>query len=721
MAPDSPILAADMSALESLANGKSTLPGTPYNFTDPRGAPNLVPKWATELNRLIGRLLPVAPTRGPYYSASKMPINNPAISALLALPGQFSDMDFYYVDDGNPEALKITSGTQFTAQLAAQGWSAGAPYSIALLLAIGGDQPLTIPNLTITANVNGGYIASSVTGSTDCPGAVFNVGTYVTAGEYDGGPFFQLSNLTLTPGLYSFSFTSQPGGYPTGGQPFAGYGTLAIPSGNCVYDYSAAPVAVVGALSGTQVKMVTGPRNSPAITGYPNGLPIGLWDMGGAYPIAQAVFEYATKHTGLWCGISSLVAGAVQVPGTGALTLRLNSLSHRGDLMPWNNPVKVWLPCLAIAKNQQIVDTNGNLQTAIVAGTTNSSGTPPVWPSLTDPYFNPIRLDGSVIWCLSQFVGYIIGPAGAPQQWFPGMNVTAGQLLLFSNFANFAYAVTGGVTGTHQPSWPGTGQIVQDGTVEWQMNEVPNPAQSFNSSRAPLQNCLALIPRYSFTSLDLGLTLPTPQSPQNPGAWIERVYLHRNKLPTTKWGANIPFPAGTMLLDSNGNLQISANSGVTGANVPPWSTRIGGTTKDTSQSSTHQDTSITWLMSEIYVELGCLVCGVFTPFQNPNPITLPAPYSSPPTTYFQTQSAGQELWLPIFDTSLLVYTTKLGPQPAELLDIQARLFNMESTIVQASTQGIAAGTYAGANLTVIHWPVRASAYADLTALLNLIA
>jgi len=475
----------------------------------------------------------------------------------------------------------------------------------------------------------------------------------------------------------------------------------------------------VSGLSATQVKMVTGPRNSPAITGYPNGLPIGLWDMGGAYPIAQAVFEYGTKHTGLWCGISSLVAGAANDPGSSP-TLRLNSLSHRGDLMPWDNPVKVWLPCLAIAKNQQIVDSNGNLQTAIVGGTTNSSGTSPTWQTLNDTYFNPLRLDGTIVWCLLQFVDAIIGPEGAPSAWSANLAVTAGQFLVWNNFTTFACAVTGGVTGTHQPTWPATGQVVQDGTVEWQMNEVPNPAQAFDASRAPLQNCLALIPRYPFTSLDLGVTLPSTQPPQNTGAWIECVYLHRNKLPTTRWDPGVSFPAGTMLLDSNGNLQISAKAGTTGTTQPVWSTQVGETTLDSS-STNDVNTSITWTMSEIYVELGCVVGGVFVPFQNPNPIVLPPPFSSPPTIYFQTGSAGQELWWPIFDASLLVYTTKLGPQAAELLDIQARMFNMESTIVSASCQGLnGVNAYAGANLTVVHWPVRASAYADLTAILNLI-
>ncbi|MFZ0816980.1 MAG: hypothetical protein WAM78_15760, partial [Candidatus Sulfotelmatobacter sp.] len=110
--------------------------------------------------------------------------------------------------------------------------------------------------------------------------------------------------------------------------------------------------------------------------------------------------------------------------------------------------------------------------------------------------------------------------------WEPSTVYTAGQEIVDSNF-HIEVVKTGGTSGTATPFWrSSTGAATTDHTVTW---------------------------------LDQGVSTAAP-----PAAWAS---------------ANL-YGVGTVILDSNNNLQRCTVLGISGATPPTWNTTVGGTTTD---------------------------------------------------------------------------------------------------------------------------------------------
>jgi len=114
-----------------------------------------------------------------------------------------------------------------------------------------------------------------------------------------------------------------------------------------------------------------------------------------------------------------------------------------------------WQPNTSYANLAVLMDSNGNVQEAIVGGGTSGS-TVPNW-SLS---FNTATADGSQSWF----------NLGAPVQWqpsstFPGMQI--GQVIIDSN-GNIQQRASNGTSGATQPTWSTTiGATTTDGTFSW--------------------------------------------------------------------------------------------------------------------------------------------------------------------------------------------------------------------------------------------------------------
>jgi hypothetical protein len=120
-----------------------------------------------------------------------------------------------------------------------------------------------------------------------------------------------------------------------------------------------------------------------------------------------------------------------------------------------------WSPTTSYSAGQEILDSNGALESVTQAGT--SASTQPTWPAPGSSV-----TDNTVKWTNQ-------GEYWGSSAWQGGTSYSTAQVILDSNF-NLEKATTAGTSGGSQPSWPtATGNTVTDGTVVW-TNEGPGNA-----------------------------------------------------------------------------------------------------------------------------------------------------------------------------------------------------------------------------------------------------
>ncbi len=243
-----------------------------------------------------------------------------------------------------------------------------------------------------------------------------------------------------------------------------------------------------------------------------------------------------------------------------------------------NNGPLLWQPSTAYVAGQFVVDPNGFMQVVTTGGMSASSQ--PNWNrsvKATTP-------DG-IAW-----------QASGNAQWQSDTPYSVRQVIFDSN-GDIQIVQTAGISGDFAPVWTKiSGQTTQDsgviwknlGNTKWQANRGYLAGQAIVDSNGDIQ--IAQIGGVS------GPTQPvwreSPAGGAATGAPIDTriissitmdVAVVWTNSQTMTWQPNTVYPAGQIIIDSNGNLQRANPSEVTvpsGATQPVWSTTPGNVTPD---------------------------------------------------------------------------------------------------------------------------------------------
>lgn len=305
----------------------------------------------------------------------------------------------------------------------------------------------------------------------------------------------------------------------------------------------------------------TPPPYAPAATETFGTLLPTTWRASCAYTAGQFVFDSN---------------GAVQVvltAGTSAATApewstTVAQTTTDGAVTWLNNGPMSWQPDTAYVKGQFIVDPNGFVQTVTSAGT--SASAPPTWPQ---PEKQGQTTSDGIIW-----------QTQGKAQWKPDTLYATGQFILDPS-GNIQMVQTGGISGDSVPSWnPNAGQTTQDSAVIWQNlgHSAWQPNTHYSAGQAILDaNGNIQLATIGGTS---GASAPTWKKTVN-NTTLDAAITWTTGAQLT-WQPRFQYPAGQIIIDSNGNLQLAAAAGVSGANPPVWNTEPNGTTTDSKMTWT---------------------------------------------------------------------------------------------------------------------------------------
>lgn len=464
------ILATDMAALAGLANAKTTLTGTPYNFPDV----DIVtgnPQWLTELNRLtdavVTNLFPQI-SNNPHLSLQSCmpwPINNPATNSISNI--YVENFDFYHADTGNVESIVIAAEI-FNVPVVNE---VSGFNEFKFTVTVGGTTAYDFIDglkLNFILTQSSGAVIVDEIFSSNWPSSFHLLATT----DSNPGQLSVIFNPGLVPpGVYTFvaSFPSFTGPTIT-----ATFGATQI---SLTFNSRVATPAIHGMAT---VFKITGGRTA-------GGLPEGIYQNG-----VQMIQTFALQATTLGYFVGATTYNNRTVPSIG---------SGRGDLMPWS-PVpgssdtspfyqanRNWSPGWTPPFGWKFIDSNGNYQFIATAGGGITGNTQPFWRSLpgdltvdgssTWEYVGPAPLNGRFVSCPrwpyfkstnptsvlpaanSSFVnspaGWFIGSVALNQNvtntlWQPHTVYTAGQYILDTNY-NLQQCTTAGISGGTAPAW----------------------------------------------------------------------------------------------------------------------------------------------------------------------------------------------------------------------------------------------------------------------------
>ena len=374
VAPNSTILPADMAALAALANSRTNsglvnylapytggFPGAisnayfgksgPIIFPDnPLTPASGTPKWLLEMNRLeFGRqAIHSSPITVDQYLnlAAAWPINAVATSKIFQLGTWYSDTDFYYLDNGSPQTLAITTSNLAATNVYNSPTNEVAFPNFQFTITIGGDTNF---------NFQGGF-SFQINFGLRPPGT-----TAITLAS----PPFAIYIADGTPGTsvtssIGFNVASlAPGTYVIAGSlnPTEAYDVVAITSGPLTAIITPTASACPGISGTAQTMMFRGshqPSGGIKFCIYQNG--VSLCDAYGITMISTIAGYFVAKVPGIRWSVGN--------------TVRANYLSNWqfGGVSPcWN-----WEPLYNAQLGDTIVDVHGIEQTCTTAGWTGS-------------------------------------------------------------------------------------------------------------------------------------------------------------------------------------------------------------------------------------------------------------------------------------------------------------------------------------------------------------
>jgi hypothetical protein len=262
-------------------------------------------------------------------------------------------------------------------------------------------------------------------------------------------------------------------------------------------------------------------------------------DGNGAIQVAQIAGTTAATSPATW----NTTAGGTTLDGS--VTWLNNG--------PWGwqpNTVYVAAAAKESIGGQFVVDATGAIHVATTAGT--SAATAPVWnegEGKTTP-------DG-VVWLAS-------GKAA----WKPDTEYAAGEVILDSR-NNVQQVQTAGISGDNAPaSWnPNPGQTTGDSSVVW----VNLGAAQWQAKTAFAAGQAILDTHGLIQIAQVGGTSGASAPQWNDSGTTEDASILWNNAGTLRWQPTFQYRAWSIVLDANGNLQVTMAGGESGAKEPVWS------------------------------------------------------------------------------------------------------------------------------------------------------
>ncbi len=301
--------------------------------------------------------------------------------------------------------------------------------------------------------------------------------------------------------------------------------------------------------------------NYPNITFDGNNQYVTSW---GAEQVGQEIgFNISASRFGIWGGktypVTELNPGSFISNGRGVQSSADYCNPSQGYAITLINQTP------RIVLGEQGLDSNGNLVTCIRGGTMDEFGNPPpyydalfyyrnyspgatAWPTKlggTFPDFTALAAYGAVddgtsaIWQLTN----ILNIYKLPAPWRPGVAIAAGAKILDGN-GNTQTAGNAGTTmqtdGMTSPAWAtNLGETTDDNGITWTLTAKNPPTMNRGNSR------LNAIPPY-------------------PVVWDSDI-----------WQAVTKVYIGKKIRDTNGEIRICTQAGVTGLTQPDWTTGGG--------------------------------------------------------------------------------------------------------------------------------------------------
>ena len=296
-------------------------------------------------------------------------------------------------------------------------------------------------------------------------------------------------------------------------------------------------------------------------------------------PASTETFGTVLQST--WLPSVAYAAGQFVIDGNGTLQVALNAGTSTAATPSWNTNIgqitadgvtwvcrgkAAWQAGTAYAAGQLIVDSGGNVEQVQTEGASGTAA--PAWGATE-------TIAGAVLWT-----------AGGAPQWLAGNAYAAGQLVLDAN-NNAQIVLTAGTSAGAAPAWnPAAGQHTTDGGVTWnnlgQSTWKPNTSYAVNSvildSNGSIQTAT--------TAGTSGNSTPGwPPLPESAGQ-ITADGLTWINLGNAKWQAGHAYTVLTdtelpvVILDANGFIQLVQAAGNSGATQPSWNDTAGGVTAE---------------------------------------------------------------------------------------------------------------------------------------------
>jgi hypothetical protein len=289
-----------------------------------------------------------------------------------------------------------------------------------------------------------------------------------------------------------------------------------------------------------------------------------------------AAETFATTLPSTWTAGAAKAVGAFIIDGNGVLQVAtvagttgtaaptwnttVAGLTTDGSATWLNNGPWTWQPSTAYVAGQFVIDSMGFRHVVTVAGT--SASDPPAWSDGV----GATTQDG-VIW-----------QPGGRAIWQPDTLYAVGTLI-FDSHNSVQIVQSGGISGDSPPSWnPNLNQTTQDGGVTWKTlgNSLWQPNTAYSAGQAVVDSSGAI------QTVQAGGTSGTvaPTWTQAAGATIMDAAVNWSNAGPMTWQAGTAYAAGALVLDSNCNIQQVKVAGTSGATAPVWSTTPAGTTTD---------------------------------------------------------------------------------------------------------------------------------------------
>ena len=184
--------------------------------------------------------------------------------------------------------------------------------------------------------------------------------------------------------------------------------------------------------------------------------------------------------------------------------------------------------------------------------------------------------------------------------WSASLAITVGQFIVDDNGA-IQVAQTAGKSGVKSPSWnTNFAGTTTDGEVTWLNNGPLNWQPNITYSKGQFVVDPSGFMQVATTAGTSASAQPAWLQPEVQGQSVTQDGIVWQAGGNAQWQPDFPYTAGQLILDSNGNIQLVQNAGISGDSAPTWNQNQGQTTQDSAVTWTNLGKSL-WQPNTSYV------------------------------------------------------------------------------------------------------------------------